>query len=132
MSERRNAMRVPIGVYLDQIVGEETHRCFGTDLSPTGVYMERPFSALTRPSRDVQLELPLPGLSEPLWARGEVIYDRVDGLFHGQAIRFVAMARAERQALERYLFEQRRELYRPYVRLSHGVRVVRPAKRTSN
>jgi hypothetical protein len=80
----------------------------------------------------VQLELPLPGLSEPLWARGEVIYDRVDGLFHGQAIRFVSMARAERQALERYLFEQRRELYRPYVRLSHGVRVVRPAKRTSN
>lgn len=132
MSERRNAMRVPIGVYLDQIVGDETHRCFGTDLSPTGVYMERPFSELTRPTREVQLELPLPGLSEPLWARGEVIYDRVDGLFHGQAIRFVAMARAERKALERFLFEERRALYRPYVRLSHGVRVVRPAKRTAN
>ncbi len=132
MSERRNAMRVPIGVYLDQIVGDETHRCFGTDLSPTGVYMERPFSELTRPTREVQLELPLPGLSEPLWARGEVIYDRVDGLFHGQAIRFVAMARAERKALERFLFEERRALYRPYVRLSHGVRVVRPAKRNAN
>ena len=132
MSERRNAMRVPVGVYLDQIVGDETHRCFGTDLSPTGVYVERPLFALTCPMREVQLELSLLGIGEPLWARGEVIYDRVDGLFHGQAIRFAAMARAERQALERFLFEQRRELYRPYVRLSHGVRVVRFAKRTLN
>ena len=127
MSERRGAVRVPIGVYVDLLVGDESHRCFGTDLSPTGVYVERPFVAFAHRAREVQISLPLPGLAEPIWTRGEVVHDRVDSLFHGQAVRFVAMARAERKALEAFLYEQRRALYRPYVRLSQGARVPLPA-----
>jgi hypothetical protein len=134
-----------VALYVDQHVGPDTHRCFGTDLSPTGLYMERPLSdaSLARGCREVQLEVPLPD-GPSVWALGEVVYDRVDGLFHGQAVRFKAMARGDRAALERFLFEARRAPYRPFARFATagarslraaagasdaGVTIVRPARR---
>ena len=63
-------------------------------LTGSAMIASSPASSRSRMTKNKRIaasaSLPLPGLSEPLWARGEVIYDRVDGLFHGQAIRFVA------------------------------------------
>jgi hypothetical protein len=106
---RRRSERLPVGFYVDQIVGEDPHRCFTTDLSATGVYMERLVEPLQRSSSLVQLEIPLPQTGDSIWAKGEVIYDRFDALFHGTAVRFTGMARFHQRLLREWLRESSRD-----------------------
>lgn len=105
---RRRSERLPVGFYIDQIVGHDLHRCFTTDLSALGIFVERVAEPLRRSSSIVQLEIPLPQAGETLWAKGEVVYDRFDSLFHGTAIRFAGMARAHERMLRDWLWEARR------------------------
>ncbi len=107
-SERRRSRRFPVTFYIHQIINDEPFRCFITDLSPMGLYAERPFAQLARNTDVVQVELPLPNTSESLWTRGEVVYDRLDGLFHGSAVRFTAMARKHQRMLREWLRESQR------------------------
>ncbi len=132
-SNRRHAQRLPVGFYVDQIIEDEPHRSFLSDLSASGLYMERPFELLSRRSSVVQVELPLPG-DETLWAKCEVVYDRFDSLFHGTAVRFTAMARKHQRLLREWLretsAEQRVLSARPTVRADRApeVKVVRPSR----
>jgi hypothetical protein len=106
---RRRSERVPVGFYVEQIISDDPHRCFTTDLSPIGLYMERLAAPLERSSSVVQLEIPLPNGSDSIWAKGEVIYDRFDALFHGTAVRFTGMARYHQRLLRDWLRETARE-----------------------
>ena len=101
---RRRSERLPVGFYVEQIVGDDPHRCFTSDLSSIGLYMERPRAARA-PLRVVQLEIPLPNTSDSIWAKGEVVYDRFDALFHGTAVRFTGMARFHQRMLREWLRE---------------------------
>jgi hypothetical protein len=102
--DRRRAPRVPVSVYLEQHVEGQSHRCFTSDLSLTGLYMERPIGSFVRHSAKVQLEIPLPdGESEPVWASGEIVYDCFNALFHGTAVRFEAMGDHDRRRLSAFL-----------------------------
>jgi hypothetical protein len=107
MSNRRRSERLPVGFYVDQIVGNDLHRCFTTDLSALGIFVERVAEPMRRSSAIVQLEIPLPDSSDTLWAKGEVVYDRFDSLFHGTAIRFAGMARAHQKLLREWLWDTR-------------------------
>jgi hypothetical protein len=107
MSNRRRSERLPVGFYVDQIVGNDLHRCFTTDLSALGIFVERVAEPMQRSSSIVQLEIPLPDSSDTLWAKGEVVYDRIDSLFHGSAIRFAGMARAHQKMLREWLWDTR-------------------------
>ena len=124
---RRRFQRLPVGFYVEQIIDDAAHRCFTSDLSALGMYMERLAMPLMRLSGVVQVEIPLPATSDALWAKAEVVYDRVDSLFHGTAVRFTGMARAHQRLLREWLREtdhQSRSLVRhPY---RPQVRVVRP------
>jgi len=103
-SERRRAPRVPVSVYLEQHVEGKSHRCFATNLSSTGLYMERPIESFVRHSADIQLEIPLPdGEGEPVWASAEVVYDCFNALFHGTAVRFKALSQRDSGRIERWL-----------------------------
>lgn len=95
---------MPVAVYLDQHVEGQSHRCFATNLSTTGVYMERPIASFVRHSADVQLEIPLPDdEGGPVWASAEVVYDCFDALFHGTALRFKTLGKQDSARLERWL-----------------------------
>lgn len=100
---RRRSQRHPVGFYVEQIVDDAPHRCFTSDLSPVGLYMERLAEPLQRRSAVVQIEIPLPNTSDALWAKAEVVYDRFDSLFHGTAVRFIAMARGHERWLREWL-----------------------------
>jgi hypothetical protein len=102
---RRCSERLPVGFYVEQIVGDDPHRCFTSDLSAVGLYMERPYEPLARRTTLVQLEIPLPNTSDAIWAKGEVVYDRFDALFHGTAVRFTGMARFHQRMLREWLRE---------------------------
>ena len=102
--ERRKAPRIPVSVYLEQHVEGQSHRCFMSDLSLTGLYMERPISSFVRHTTKVQLEIPLPdGECEPVWASAEIVYDCFDAEFHGTAVRFETMGDHDRQRLSAFL-----------------------------
>jgi PilZ domain len=121
---RRRSERLPVGFYVEQFVGDDPHRCFTSDLSAVGLYMERPFEPLERRTNLVQLEIPLPETSDSIWAKGEVIYDRFDALFHGTAVRFTGMARFHQRLLRDWLRESSQKArfvgvhpFRPLVRV---------------
>lgn len=126
---------MPVGFYIDQFIQDEPHRSFLSDLSPTGLYMERPLELLSRCSDVVQVELPLPG-EETLWAKCEVVYDRFDSLFHGTAVRFTGMARRHQRLLREWLretsAEQRALEPRPHLvakaSASPEVKILRPTR----
>jgi len=134
MSNRRRSERLSVGFYVDQIVGPDMHRCFTTDLSALGIFVERVAEPLRRSSSIVQLEIPLPEAGETLWAKGEVVYDRFDTLFHGTAIRFAGRARAHQRMLRDWLVETRygeRDLPRPPSAPHRGQRIAVHRPRTT-
>jgi hypothetical protein len=107
-SDRRRSQRFPVGFQIQQIVDDEPRDCFLTDLSSIGLYAERMVEPFERNSNIVQVELPLPDTGDSLWAKGEIVYDCIDPLFHGSAIRFTAMARKHQRMLREWLRESRR------------------------
>jgi hypothetical protein len=109
MDERRTAPRIPVSVYLSQYVEGDTHRCFVTDLSSGGLYMERPIGSFVRRSANVQLEIPLPDSGEPIWVSGEIVYDCFDALFHGSAVRFTNMSMFDQARLRAFLAGTQRD-----------------------
>ncbi|MEM9196067.1 MAG: PilZ domain-containing protein [Myxococcota bacterium] len=128
-ADRRDSLRVSVGFYAQQLSGDaEPQRCFATSLSPTGVFLERPVDgrALSRSSKKIQLELPLPGEGEPIWAQAEVVYDSVGALFHGMGARFVCMANTHRRVLRRWL--RRQSAWMEPVDGGAGVRIFRPRR----
>jgi len=104
--ERRKSRRVSLDSVIEQIVDDSPHRCRATNLSDTGLYMERPVAMLARRSNVVQIELPLPGTTDTVWAKAEVVYDCFDDALHGTAVRFLEMAGADRARLERWVAAQ--------------------------
>ena len=130
-SERRLSQRIQVGFYMTQIIGDQPHQCFTTDLSAIGLYAERLVEPFERNSRVVQVQLPLPDTNDAIWAKGEVVYDNFDSIFHGSAIRFTAMARKHQRLLRDWL----REAHRPQTRkldqsrrLDGEVIILRPQK----
>jgi hypothetical protein len=105
---RRLAERVPVGFYVQQVVDDRPQRCFTADLSTLGVYLEKPIEPMGRSSNVVQVEIPLPNRKETIWAKGEIVYDSFDPLFHGTAIRFTGMARLHQRMLREWLRETKK------------------------
>ena len=82
---RREVDRIPLKMFLNEYVQDRPHRAVTTNISPTGLYVNRVFAAgkkhlqFGREDRYVQLEFALPGTSDTIWARGEIRYDELDG-----------------------------------------------------
>lgn len=131
-SNRRLAQRSSVGFYVDQYVEDEGFRCFSSNVSTGGIYVTRVASPFVRQNALVQMEMNLPGCNESIWTSGAIVYDRVEGLFHGSAVRFVAMARKHERLLQDFLHEQRaaeQELESVALPSGHMVHIRRPSVR---
>ena len=56
-----------------------------------------------RSSPNMRLEILLPSAPEAIWATAEVVYDRIDSLFHGNGVRFTAMTARHAGWLQEWL-----------------------------
>jgi hypothetical protein len=102
--ERRSAARVAVSVEIAQYVEGQTHRCLASNLSLSGVYIERPISSFVRHSTAVELRLSLPdGEGAPVCAQAEIVYDCFDLALHGSALRFTAMSARDRARLSAFV-----------------------------
>jgi hypothetical protein len=106
-SDRRLGHRVPLEMYMNEYVQERLHRALTVNISETGLYVNKVMKSATRATRTVSLEFELPGTGEIIWARGQIAYDSLDPYFHGEGIRFTAMARCHARLLRDYCAEQR-------------------------
>jgi len=102
--ERRSAQRISVSVAIQQYVEGQTHRCRASNLSLSGVYIERPITSFVRHSTAVELEIPLPdGESAPMRTEAEIVYDCFDAALHGSALRFTNMSAHDRARLSAFL-----------------------------
>lgn len=121
-TERRTANRLPVGIYLTQYIHDRGFRCFTTNLSETGAFMNRLVEPIERRDRIVQVELPIAAANESLWIKGEIVYDCLDPLFHGTGLRFVAMAQKHQRLLRDYLEHERTSFLRSMIqKLCDGI-----------
>lgn len=102
--ERRGAQRIPVSVEIQQRIEGQIHRCVASNLSLSGVYIERPIASFVRHSTAVELEIPLPdGGTSPLRTQAEIVYDHFDAALHGSALRFTDMAAADQARLAAFV-----------------------------
>ena len=107
ITERRQIHRVPVELFLNEYVQERPGRALATNLSNTGMYVNRVLQPHARRAGLVQLEFELPGTREVIWAAGEARYEVLDDMFHGTGVRFVAMARAHERLVRDFVATQR-------------------------
>ena len=111
--DRRLGVRVPLEMFLTSYLNERPIRGLTADVSDTGMRLQTVKTA-ARPDRPavVGLEFELPGTDEVIWARGEVCYERADGLApgvgYGVGVRFTAMPLLHARLVRDYCVERRR------------------------
>lgn len=103
MKDRRVNPRVEVELPTTQYVDNTPVQSQVSNLSAEGMHTRRVVGPISRSSRLLQVEIKLPGLGEPLWAKGEVVYDAIGPRFHETGIRFVAMAPGHRGLLRSWL-----------------------------
>jgi hypothetical protein len=106
-------------VYLQQHVEGHSHRCFSSNLSSTGLYMERPIASFVRHSASIELEIPLPdGEAEPVRASAEIVYDCFNAVFHGTAVRFTKLDSRDQARIDAFLARSGGETLEPTSRVA--------------
>jgi hypothetical protein len=116
LDRRRDTDRIPLQIFLNEYVSDRLHRAVTTNISPTGLYVNRVFAAghrrlqFGREDRYVQLEFALPDTSDTIWARGEVRYDELGGesMVHGTGIYLTDIARGHSKLLKEYVYDRKR------------------------
>lgn len=108
--ERRCALRVPDCRIITEINKENPSSSSVVNVSSTGVYTVKPKTVDRLGPRKVQLEIPLPEVSETVWALGEVVFDRVSRKACGSGIRFLAMAGRDERLIQELIEYRRHEI----------------------
>jgi len=112
---RRQAPRVSIDAMCGVVGNDNVQHATVVDLSTTGLRLERMFDARTA-SRDVQLEIELPGIDEVVWAHGVVASARLTprpgqselglpNFWFSTGVRIVTMCQREAKLLREFVVE---------------------------
>jgi hypothetical protein len=118
-TDRRHDARIPVSLRVLALDGRTASRRRAVSLSASALMLE---GAPDSPGSIMQLELSVPGRSEPVWAAAEVLPVARRG---GSVVRFKQMAETDRMAIEEFL--SRRLSPRPRERVVAGeVEIDRP------
>lgn len=104
---RRQGLRMPLQLFLNTYSEDKTERCMSLNISPDGIFLNRLFQPETQDPSTVVMEFQLPGMSEVIWAKGEVCYDKTDEYFHKTGVRFTTIAKKHRELLKDYINDYR-------------------------
>jgi c-di-GMP-binding flagellar brake protein YcgR len=107
MRERRLGYRVPLEVMMTSYVRDRPVRALTYDLSDSGIGVSAVSMLAPKAGVVMGLELELPGMSDSIWAKGEVCYQARGSIASGLGIRFLAMAGAHARMIRDYCIESR-------------------------
>jgi hypothetical protein len=73
---RRVSPRIDVEALCWEIIGEKETSALAVDLSTEGLRIERPYLG-GRIEREMPLQLEVPGIDEVMWAKADVVFDKV-------------------------------------------------------
>ena len=83
---RRVSPRIDVEALCWEVIGDRERSALLCDVSVEGARIERPFIG-GRIDHEVPLQIEVPGIDEVMWAKGEVVFDRLietrRGALHG-------------------------------------------------
>jgi hypothetical protein len=109
---RRAEKRLRLQTYLNEYIKDREYRALATDISETGLAIQKLTEPVVPHAKIVGLELELPGTSEVIWASAETRFDAVGRDFHVSGLWFRDMARKHRSLLRDYVRERRLRIAR--------------------
>ena len=109
---RRADKRLRLQLYLNEYIKDREYRALATDISESGLAIQKLTEPVVPHSQVVGLELELPGTSEVIWAAAEPRFDAVGDDFHVSGLRFRGMARKHQSLLRDYVRERRLRIAR--------------------
>jgi hypothetical protein len=109
---RRADKRLRLQLYLNEYVKDREYRAIATDISESGMSIQKLTEPVVPHSPVVGIELELPGTSELIWAAAEPRFDAVGADFHISGLRFRGMARKHQSLLRDYVRERRLRIAR--------------------
>lgn len=105
--ERRFAPRVRVEMFLTQYVRDFPFRALATNLSPSGLLIQKLIEPSIPLSRVVSVEFEIPGTGEVIWARAEPRFDALDEDFHTSGLTFTGMATKHERLLQEFVFNKK-------------------------
>jgi hypothetical protein len=118
--DRRSDSRIRTEMFLNQYVKEQPYRALATNLSPTGLFLQKLAVPIARHNSSVGLEFELPGTGEIIWARAESRFDSVASDFHLTGLRFTAMAQKHQRLIRDFVRDREWYLERMWLRLRYA------------
>jgi hypothetical protein len=109
---RRADKRLRLQLYLNEYVKDREYRALATDISESGLAIQKLTEPVVPHAPVVGIELELPGTSELIWAAAEPRFDAVGSDFHISGLRFRGMARKHQTLLRDYVRERRLRIAR--------------------
>jgi hypothetical protein len=115
-SDRRGDARIRTEMFLNQYVRDQPYRALATNLSTTGLFLQKLAMPYTRHAPSVGLEFELPGTGEIIWAKGELAFDQLRrpsamlAPVRTSGIRFMAAAGKHLRLIRDYVTELRRTM----------------------
>ena len=101
--ERRYAPRVRVELFLNQYVADRPFRALATNLSATGLSLQKLIERKTPLARIVAVEFELPGTDEVVWASAEPRFDTLGDDFQTSGLTFVNMAMKHERLLRDFV-----------------------------
>ena len=114
---RRISPRIDIEALCWEVVDERETSALIVDISTQGARIERPYLG-GRIHREAPLQFEVPGIDEVMWARGEVMFDRLVpvrsnggpfGLIRRTGYRIAVAAARDLRMLRDYVYEMHRQ-----------------------
>lgn len=116
-SDRRGDARIRTEMFLNQYVRDQPYRALATNLSTSGLFLQKLAMPSMRHAPGVGLEFELPGTGEIIWAGAECRYDAVGSDFHLTGLRFTAMARKHERLIRDFIRDKEWMIERMWLRL---------------
>ena len=113
---RRVSPRIDVEALCWEVVGDREASALAVDLSTEGLRIERPFTG-GRIDREVPLQLEVPGIDEVMWAKGDVVFDKLVpdklhggpfGLIRRTGFHIALAASRDLRLLREYVYERAR------------------------
>lgn len=101
--ERRGSPRVRVEMFLNQYIRDLAFRALATNLSPTGLLIQKLLEPSIPLCRVVSVEFEIPGSGEIVWARAEPRFDTLDQSFHISGLTFTGMASKHERLLREFV-----------------------------
>jgi hypothetical protein len=99
-------------MYLNEYVKDREYRALATDISESGLAIQKLTEPVVPYAGIVGLELELPGTNEVIWAAAEPRFEAVGDDFHVSGLCFRHMARKHQRLVRDYVRERRLRIAR--------------------